>query len=37
LIYRADIRHMNELLTFLTHNCCHGEPCLDASAMSCDC
>ncbi len=37
LIYRADIAQMNGLLTYLTENCCHGEPCLEDSATSCSC
>lgn len=37
LIYRADIAQMNGLLTYLTENCCHGEPCLEESATSCSC
>lgn len=37
LIYRAAFDHMNGLLNFLTENCCQGEPCLDASATSCQC
>ena len=28
IIYRAQIDSMNELLGFLTANCCGGEPCL---------
>lgn len=35
LIYRARIDAMNDLLTFLTANCCQGQPCLDASAATC--
>lgn len=27
LIYRAEFAAMNELLSFLTANCCQGEPC----------
>ena len=37
LIYRADIAQMNGLLTYLTENCCQGEPCLEDSATSCSC
>lgn len=37
LIYRASIGHMNELLGYLTANCCRGEPCLDQAAASCKC
>lgn len=35
LIYRARIDAMNDLLTFLTANCCQGQPCLDATAAAC--
>ena len=31
IIYRAQIESMNELLGFLTANCCGGEPCLTPS------
>ena len=27
LIYRASLEHMNDLLAFLTANCCEGEAC----------
>ncbi len=27
LIYRADFQRMNDLLAYLTENCCQGEPC----------
>lgn len=27
LVYRADFERMNELLEFLTNNCCGGQPC----------
>jgi len=37
LIYRAEFAQMNALLGFLTANCCQGQPCLDASATSCQC
>lgn len=36
LIYRASIT-MNELLGFLTENCCQGADCLAPQATSCDC
>lgn len=29
VIYRAQIEAMNDLLGFLTANCCGGEPCLN--------
>ena len=37
LIYRASIATMNELLCFLTENCCQGASCLAETAKSCDC
>lgn len=38
LIYRASFDHMNQLLTYLTANCCRGEECLDeAAATPCKC
>lgn len=38
LVYRAAFEHMNGLLSYLTANCCQGQPCLDApSAPSCPC
>lgn len=37
LIYRAEFTRMNEVLTFLTDNCCQGEVCLDAVASRCNC
>lgn len=37
LIYRASFDHMNELLGYLTENCCAGEACLPAAASSCNC
>lgn len=36
LIYRASFERMNELLGFLTSNCCQGRPCeLEAPACPC--
>ena len=35
LIYRASIATMNELLGFLTENCCQGADCLAPQATSC--
>lgn len=36
LIYRASFERMNELLGFLTSNCCAGHPCeLEAPACTC--
>lgn len=37
LIYRADYDQMNQVLTYLTSNCCQGEPCLDKAATICGC
>ena len=37
LIYRASFATMNELLTYLTENCCEGEACLDPKAASHKC
>lgn len=37
LIYRADIRHMNGLLGYLTRNCCQGVECVDVAAADCKC
>lgn len=37
LIYRAAFERMNELLAYLTAHCCQGQPCLDATAVACDC
>lgn len=34
IYYRADYARMNELLGFLTANCCAGEPC-DTAAACC--
>ena len=31
VIYSADFRSMNELLYFLTQNCCGGNPCTPAA------
>lgn len=36
LIYRASFERMNELLGFLTSNCCEGQPC-EIEARSCHC
>lgn len=35
LIYRAAYGRMNELLAYLTENCCQGEECLDPAASDC--
>ena len=37
LIYRAEYEQMNEVLSYLTSNCCQGEPCLDEAATTCEC
>ena len=37
LIYRASITTMNDLLGFLTENCCQGAECLAPQATSCGC
>ena len=36
LIYRASFASMNELLGYLTKNCCQGASCLSPDAVSCD-
>ena len=35
LIYRAAFATMNELLAYLTENCCEGEACLNTKALAC--
>lgn len=37
LIYRASFETMNELLGYLTENCCQGETCLSPETASCNC
>ena len=37
LIYRAAYARMNDVLSYLTDNCCHGQPCLDEAATTCGC
>ena len=37
VVYRAAFDHMNELLAYLTENCCQGDACLPASTASCAC
>jgi len=37
LIYRASFATMNELLAYLTENCCQGQECLASEAASCGC
>ena len=35
VIYSANFGAMNELLAYLTENCCGGAPCAPASALTC--
>jgi ArsR family transcriptional regulator len=35
VIYSAQIDHMNALLSFLTENCCGGNPCTPISGIAC--
>lgn len=37
LIYRASFAVMNELLSYLTENCCQGAECLSPEAVSFNC
>jgi ArsR family transcriptional regulator len=37
LIYRAAFDHMNEVLAYLTANCCAGDPCIAEPAAACKC
>lgn len=38
LVYRASFDQMNDLLTYLTENCCQGDECsVDSEATSCAC
>jgi ArsR family transcriptional regulator, arsenate/arsenite/antimonite-responsive transcriptional repressor len=37
LIYRAAYGRMNDLLAYLTANCCQGGACLDPAAQPCNC
>jgi DNA-binding transcriptional ArsR family regulator len=37
LVYRASYQAMNELLAYLTENCCQGAACLAESSTSCNC
>jgi DNA-binding transcriptional ArsR family regulator len=37
LIYRASFDRMNEVLAYLTANCCQGEACATGPAASCAC
>lgn len=35
IIYSANFAQMNELLAFLTENCCGGNPCVPVRAPAC--
>src|SRR5438034_1052539 len=35
LIYRAQFKQVNELLSYLTDHCCQGEACMDVPAVAC--
>jgi ArsR family transcriptional regulator, arsenate/arsenite/antimonite-responsive transcriptional repressor len=37
LIYRAAFDQMNELIGYLSENCCQGQPCLPAAEAACQC
>jgi DNA-binding transcriptional ArsR family regulator len=37
LVYRASFATMNELLSYLTENCCQGAACLSPMETACDC
>jgi DNA-binding transcriptional ArsR family regulator len=39
LIYRPELVHMNDLLSYLAAHCCHGQPCVvtPVSAGCTDC
>jgi len=37
LVYRASFATMNELLSYLTENCCQGATCLASQATALDC
>jgi DNA-binding transcriptional ArsR family regulator len=37
LIYRADFTRMNDLLAYLTANCCAGQACELSDPVRCDC
>lgn len=36
LIYRVSFDQMNQVLAYLTQNCCQGQTCLNASTLVCD-
>lgn len=35
IVYRAEFTAMNQLLVFLSAECCQGEPCLDVQTTGC--
>jgi len=37
LFYRAEYGQMNAVLSYLTRNCCQGEPCLADAVTTCGC
>ena len=37
LIYRANYDAMNDVIAYLTENCCQGELCLEGNVIHCDC
>lgn len=37
LRYRAEFTAMNELVAYLSQNCCQGEPCAMAAPNTCNC
>lgn len=37
LIYRAAYDRVNQLLRYLTENCCEGQECLHPATTACDC
>ena len=36
LIYRAQFDRMNAVLTYLTQNCCQGQPCISEQSLLCN-
>ena len=37
VVYRAGVGVMQELLAYLTENCCHGQPCMPGLQATCHC
>lgn len=37
LIYRASFEQMNDLLAYLTENCCQGQACVAETSAACAC